>query len=159
MNDMIIRNVWKDVKEPLEVHEDNRGIISDIFYKENIEHVAIIKSKKGVRRGDHYHKETTQHVLITKGSLIYVYMPSDKSSPVKHILVKAGEMVTTSPFEIHTLLFPEDNEFIVFSSGPRGGHDYEKDTYRVEPLNLPKEIENFVSSELELIRKKHEVKN
>ena len=60
---MIIKNVWKDIKEPLEIYEDNRGAIADIFYKENIEHVAIIKSKKGVRRGDHYHKETTQHIL------------------------------------------------------------------------------------------------
>ncbi len=66
---MIKRNVWKNVEAPLEVHEDNRGVIADIFYKSGIEHVAIIKSKKGVRRGDHYHKETTQHILITLANL------------------------------------------------------------------------------------------
>ena len=155
---MIIRNVWKDVKKPLEIHEDNRGFIADIFYKENIEHVAIIKSKKGVRRGDHYHKETTQHILITKGSMVYVYMPSDKSEPVKHILLKEGDIVTTLPFEIHTLLFPEDNEFVVFSSGLRGGKDYEGDTYRVEPLELPEEIRTLISDDPKLMRQKHEVK-
>ena len=154
----IKRNVWKDVKEPLEVHEDNRGVIADIFYKENIGHVAIITSKGGVRRGDHYHKETTQHLLMTKGSLVYVYAPADKPSQVKHVLAKVGDLVSTGPFEIHTLLFPEDNEFIVFSSGLRGGKDYEKDTFRVEPLVLPDEIKNLVSQNSNLIRKDHEVR-
>lgn len=153
-----IKNIWKDVEAPLEMHEDNRGKIADIFYKANIEHVAVITSKKGVRRGDHYHKETTQHMLMTKGSLIYVYQPVDKSAPVKYVTVKAGELVTTKPLEIHTLLFPEDNEFIVFSSGLRGGQDYEKDTFRVGPLELPEEIQGRVSENPELQRQKHEVK-
>ena len=48
---MIKRNVWKDVKEPLELHEDDRGRIADIFYQENIQHVAIIDSKAGSLRG------------------------------------------------------------------------------------------------------------
>ncbi len=155
---MEIKNVWKDVEAPLEMHEDNRGAIADIFYGENINHVAIIKSKKGVRRGDHYHKETTQHVLITKGEMIYVYQPVDKSQPVKHILMKEGDIVSTHPLEIHTLLFPSNNEFVVFSSGLRGGKDYEKDTYRVTPLVLPEEIKSLVSSSPELQRQKHEVR-
>ena len=37
--------------------KDKRGSISDIFYKKNINHVAIIKSKKGALRGNHYHKK------------------------------------------------------------------------------------------------------
>ena len=156
---MIIRNIWKNVKEPLEVHEDNRGIIADIFYKDDIGHVAIINSKKGVRRGDHYHKETVQHMLITKGSLIYVYQPVDKSQPVKYERISKDEVVTTHPYEIHTLLFDEDNEFIVFSSGLRGGKDYEKDTYRVEPLDLPEDVRNLVSDNPELMRQKYEVRN
>jgi hypothetical protein len=96
---------------------------------------------------------------MTKGSLVYVYAPVNKPSEVKHILAKNGDLVTTNPFEIHTLLFPEDNEFIVFSSGLRGGQDYEKDTYRVTPIKLPKEIENLVSKNPELLRQKHEIKN
>jgi len=154
----MIRNVWKDAKSPLEIHEDNRGKIADIFYKENIEHAAIIKSKKGVRRGDHYHKETTQHMLITKGSLVYVYAPVDDPSSVRYLLAKEGDVVSTPPFEIHTLLFPKDNEFVVFSSGLRGGQDYEKDTYRVKPLSLPNEIEGLISKDVDLTRKQHEIR-
>ncbi|MSS74266.1 hypothetical protein EXS72_01360 [Candidatus Pacearchaeota archaeon] len=155
---MKIVNVWTQVEPPLQFHEDNRGKIADIFYKSGIEHVAIITSKKGVRRGDHYHKETTQHMLMTKGSLIYVYRPVDKSQPVKYILAKEGQLVSTPPFEMHTLLFPEDNEFIVFSSGIRGGQDYEKDTYRIDPQEIPTEIKKLVSEEVSLIRKEHVVR-
>ena len=45
---------------------DLRGNISDIFYDHPIDHVAIINSKKGAFRGDHYHKFTTQHIFMTK---------------------------------------------------------------------------------------------
>lgn len=155
---MQIRNVWKDVPAPLEVHEDNRGVIADIFYKEDIEHVAIITSKKGVRRGDHYHKETTQHMLITRGSLICVHQPVDKSRPLEWVHAKQGDLVTNVPYEVHTLLFPEDNEFIVFSSGVRGGQDYEKDTYRVEPQQLPPELVKLISDSPDLVRQQHVVR-
>ena len=155
---MIKRNVWHGVQPPLEVHEDNRGVIADIFYKADIQHVAIITSKKGVRRGDHYHKKTTQHMLMTKGSLIYVYQPVDKSQPVKYELIKTGEVVSTNPFEIHTLLFAEDNEFLVFSEGPRGGKDYEEDTYRADPLPLDTEHAKLISADPSLLRQKHEVR-
>ena len=46
--------------------KDKRGSIKDIFYKKKINHVAIIKSRAGGRRGDHYHKKTTQWMLIPK---------------------------------------------------------------------------------------------
>ncbi len=155
---MKIVNVWTQVEAPLEFHEDNRGKIADMFYKSDLQHVAIITSKKGVRRGDHYHKHTTQHMLMTKGSLVYVYQPVDKSQPVKHVLVKEGHLVSTPPYEIHTLLFPEDNEFIVFSSGIRGGQDYEADTYRVTPQEIAPEIKHLISTDTNLVRKEHLVR-
>ena len=42
-------------------------------------------------------------------------------------------MVTTPPFEVHSLEILTDNQFIVFSWGKRGGKDYESDTFRVRP--------------------------
>jgi dTDP-4-dehydrorhamnose 3,5-epimerase-like enzyme len=110
---------------------DERGSISDIFYKAQLEHVAIIESAKGgLIRGNHYHKLTTQHIFITKGSLRYWYQPVDKSEPVKSVLVKEYQLVSTPPFEVHALEILEPNQFVVFSSGLRGGNDYEADTFR-----------------------------
>lgn len=110
---------------------DARGQISDIFYKAAIEHVAIIESKQaGLIRGNHYHKLTTQHIFMTKGSLRYWYQPVDKSLPVQSVLVQEYEMVSTPPLEVHALEILEPNQFVVFSSGLRGGQDYESDTFR-----------------------------
>lgn len=115
------------------IFEDDRGDIADIFYKHPIDHVAIINSNKGALRGNHFHKKTIQHMYITKGSLRYYYLNVDDDyNNVKSIVVKEGEMVTTPPYEIHTLEILENNQFIVFSEGSRGGKDYESDTFRVK---------------------------
>lgn len=131
------KNVWVDVKEPLEMHEDERGKIADIFYNENIQHVAIIKSKKGVLRGDHYHKNTVQHMLMTKGVMEYWHKPVDSDEPAKCEILKVGDLISTPVNEIHALKMIEDQEFIVFTEGKRGGKDYESDTFRVTPSIIP----------------------
>lgn len=114
--------------------QDERGDISDIFYNHPVDHVAIINSKKGVFRGDHYHKFTTQHMYMTRGSLRYYYRKfSQENDKVKSVVVGEGEMVTTLPYEVHALEILENNQFIVFSEGLRGGKDYESDTFRIFP--------------------------
>ena len=106
----------------------------DIFYKKNIQHVAIIKSKPNVRRGDHYHKKTTQWMYITKGSLEYWYKSLNSKTKPKMKLLKVGDLVETPPNEKHALKIGKNgNEFIVFTMGKRGGKDYEGDTYRFKP--------------------------
>lgn len=132
---MKVINVFNKGNENLEVHQDDRGIIADIFYNTNIEHVAIIKSEPNAIRGNHYHKETTQSMLMTKGSLEYWYKPVGSDEPAKMYLCKVGDLITTEPYEIHALrITDEGNEFIVFSEGKRGGMDYESDTYRVDSI-------------------------
>lgn len=118
--------------------KDKRGTITDIFYKEKINHVAIIKSKKGVRRGDHYHKKTTQYMYITKGMLEYWYKKLNSKSKAKMKILKPGDLVKTPPLEMHALKMLSSNEFIVFTVGKRGGKDYESDTYRFSPSLIKK---------------------
>jgi quercetin dioxygenase-like cupin family protein len=117
--------------EDLELHTDERGRIVDVFYKDNINHVAVVDSKKGSIRGNHYHKTSTQYMLMTKGSMEYWYRRVGDLVP-KKVLLKVGDIVETPPNEIHTLIILEDNQFIAFSKGLRGGKDYEKDTFREE---------------------------
>ena len=132
---MILRNIYKDLQKPLEIFEDERGIITDIFYKYEIEHVAQIDSKPNIIRGNHYHKETTQHMLMISGSMEYWYKDLDSKEKPKVVYLKKGDLISTPPFEIHTLKIGKDgNSFIVFSAGLRGGKDYEADTYRVDPI-------------------------
>ena len=132
---MKIRNIWKDVKEPLELHTDDRGSIVDLFYNEDINHVATVTSEPNAIRGNHYHKETTQHMLMTKGSLEYWYKPVGSNETAQMIVASEGDLVSTGPNEIHALrIGPEGNEFVVFSQGIRGGKDYESDTFRVDNI-------------------------
>ena len=133
------RNIWKNILDPLELHEDNRGRIVDVFYKDIIDHVAVIDSKAGHDRGNHYHKQTTQHILITKGALEYWYKPLDSNEPAKYELSVVGDLISTPPDEIHALRIVEDNQFVVFSQGLRGGKEYEKDTFRVEQSIIPED--------------------
>ena len=94
--------------------EDDRGTISDILYKDNINHVAVITSKKGALRGNHYHKETTQYIFMNEGCLRYWYADIG-SDDVQSILVERGWLVETPPREIHALECVTDSIFTVFS--------------------------------------------
>jgi mannose-6-phosphate isomerase-like protein (cupin superfamily) len=132
---MIKRNIKDITGTELELHEDDRGSIVDLFYNEDINHVAIVASEPNVIRGNHYHKETTQHMLMTKGSLEYWYKPVGSNEKAKMIVAREGDLVSTGPNEIHALrIGPKGNEFIVFSQGTRGGKDYESDTFRVNNI-------------------------
>ena len=111
---MIVRNIYTDKKDPLEIFKDERGKIMDIFYKDDIQHVAQINSEPNVIRGNHYHKETTQHMLIISGSMEYWYKNLDSNEKPKMVLLKKGDLISTPPLEIHTLKIGKDgNSFIV----------------------------------------------
>jgi len=129
---MYNKNVWKDVKSPLELFKDKRGEIADIFYKKDINHVAIVRTNPNSIRANHYHKQSTQHMLITRGSLEYWFKSLDSTSDPEMVVLKEGDFISTPPLELHALVIRDDgNEFIVFSEGVRGGSDYESDTFRV----------------------------
>ncbi len=132
---MKIINVFDNSEGGLEVHTDPRGVIADVFFSAQINHVAIIRSGPFAERGNHFHKNSTQSILITKGSLEYWYKDSRDNSPPKMVLTKVGDLITSAPFEIHALrILGEGNEFIAFTEGQRGGADYESDTFRVESI-------------------------
>jgi len=129
---MEVRNIYKDIPAPLELHEDSRGRIVDVFYQTDIQHVAVIDSNDGALRGNHYHKHTTQHYLMTSGAMEYWYKPLGSDKPAECVVIRKGDLLTTPPDEIHALRVIEPNtQFVVFTAGKRGGKDYESDTYRV----------------------------
>lgn len=125
-------NIWKNDDPSLETHSDFRGIIADVFYDSNIHHIAMINSKKGATRGDHYHKETTQYTLVLKGKLQYWHRKVESNQKAKMVTMGRGDMIKSPPLIIHSFRFLTDNQMIVFTIGKRGGMDYEKDTYRIK---------------------------
>ena len=131
---MRIINVYQQ-NENLEIHTDERGSIADVFYNCEIHHVAVIKSNPGAIRGNHYHAKTTQHILITSGNLEYWYRDKNAVGKGKFVVANPGDLVTSDSNEIHALrIGPAGCEFLAFSSGERGGKDYESDTFRVDSI-------------------------
>lgn len=114
--------------------KDDRGEITDIMVKENIDYVTLITSMQGSARGNHYHKKTDQWVYILTGKIkMLTQMPDE---PVIVTILEIGDLAKTGFMERHTMVALEDSAFMVFTRGPRGGDDYETDTYRLsEPLS------------------------
>ncbi len=120
---MIIKKIRPDF-------QDHRGIIQDILVHEPIEHVTVITSKKDVIRGNHYHKETIQWVYLYSGKL--KSLTQKDGEKVVSLIIEPGDLLKTEKMEKHALEALEDSVFFVFTKGPRGGEDYEADTYRLE---------------------------
>ena len=118
----------KKLKQKI-MHRDSRGIIVDLLEKKKINSVTFITQKKGKIRGNHYHKKTIQWNYLLKGKILLV--AQKKNSPIKKIILNVGDIVVTEKNEKHAIKALKNSEFLVFTQGPRGGKDYEKDTYRL----------------------------
>ena len=127
-------NIYDNPYESLGDFKDDRGRITDLFYKVNLNHVALIDSKPYTIRGNHFHKYTTQHIYIISGSLEYWYKNSEMSEALFEICLP-GDVITSTENEIHALRVSSDGcLFMAFTEGMRGGKDYELDTIRVPSI-------------------------
>lgn len=110
--------------------KDNRGYIKDLLEKKNINAITFITQKKDKVRGNHYHKKTIQWNYLLKGKIkIFAQIKGEKT---KSVILKVGDLVVTEKNESHAIKAVKDSEFLVFTQGPRGGKEYENDTYRLK---------------------------
>lgn len=116
--------------KPAPVFTDNRGSITDILAKVPLDAVTIIRSNKGVVRGNHYHKHTVQWIYLQSGRLRSLTQIGD--GPVVAGIMTPGDLLLTEALEKHAVVALEDSEFFVFTHGPRSGDSYEDDTYHLE---------------------------
>jgi oxalate decarboxylase/phosphoglucose isomerase-like protein (cupin superfamily) len=117
--------------------QDERGTIHDIFYMANMNHACIITNQPGAVRGNHYHKFTTQYTYILSGTLTYYSKTLGDEEPAHSLTAVPGDMIISEPYEIHAMRAGASGcAFIAFAEGPRGGEDYESDTYRVEDITV-----------------------
>jgi len=114
---------------------DFRGTITDIFVSEPHEHCSIIFTKKGGIRGNHYHKLSRQFDFLVSGKM-EVYGQVMGGKVIKKELWLPNSLVIWEPNEAHEFIALKDSVFVTFVDGPRGGDNFEKDTYRLEvPLH------------------------
>jgi quercetin dioxygenase-like cupin family protein len=109
---------------------DERGEITDLLESENINAVTIVTFRRGAIRGNHYHKQTTQWNYLMAGRIKLVsQVPGE---PVRETVMLPGDFVVTGPNVRHALVAIEESSLMVFTKGPRGGKEYETDTFRLE---------------------------
>jgi len=110
-------------------HKDKRGLISDLIEKENINAVTYITFNKNKVRGNHFHKKTIQWNYIISGRVIFV---SRIKGRIKKVIGKKNDLVKIDTKEEHALKALNNSEILVFTKGPRGGKEYENDTFRLK---------------------------
>ena len=118
--------------------EDARGTITDIFVRVPKEHCTIIHTKKGGVRGNHYHKLSRQHDFIVSGSM-KVYGQVVGQDTITEAVVGPNDLIVWEPGEAHEFVALDNTIFITFVDGPRGGSDFEKDTFRL-PTPLHEQV-------------------
>ena len=125
-----------EVKKVKTSFADARGKIIDIIANEPVQFATLITSTKGAVRANHYHKDTFQYLYVLSGKLRVVgQMPG---SPREEAIVTEGDLIVNVPEERHAFEALEDSAFVVLTRGPRGGEDYEKDTYRLDEPLIPR---------------------
>ena len=73
---------------------------------------------------------TTQWNYLIAGKInLVTQMPGEK---IVETIMLPGELTVTRPTDRHALHALEDSEVMVFTKGPRGGKEYESDTFRLD---------------------------
>jgi len=118
---------------------DERGHIFDIVDHETINAVTLITFKKGAVRGNHHHMKTVQWNYLISGKVLLRTRKSGQETV--DTIMAPRDLNVTGPDESHALLALEDSEMMFFTKGPRGGTEYENDTFRdAVPLIDPKNV-------------------
>jgi len=120
---MIIKKIESNFK-------DARGKITDILCNQQIDFVTIITNKKGSIRGNHYHKKTIQYLYVLEGSILVASQFEGKE--LKQKILKEGDLLLNEPYEWHAIKSLEKNKLLILTKGPRGGENYESDTFKLK---------------------------
>ena len=116
------------VKKIKPAFEDERGAIANIL-EEPISHVAIITSKKGSIRGNHYHPKQVQYEYLISGG--YESVSKDirkKDSKKEKRIIEAGDLVVTPPMVAHAMRFLKDSVMLNLTTGRRESHNLSEHT-------------------------------
>ena len=107
--------------------KDSRGAIYEFFKDEfQFQQVNILLSKKGSKRGEHYHQRMREYFFLISGD-IKVEIGNLKTKEREFFNVSPGESFVVEPFNIHTIYFEEDSELLVMYSDEFDESDLYKD--------------------------------
>jgi quercetin dioxygenase-like cupin family protein len=119
--------------EPIEPFKDDRGVIQPIV-DAPVGGCAVITSRPGAVRANHYHKTDWHYCYVLSGRIRYRHRPvGSEESPATEEF-GPGDVFYSPPMVEHSMEFLEETTFIVVSQLPRDHADYETDVVRVSDL-------------------------
>lgn len=95
--------------------------------------VAIIESKAGAERSNHYHREDGHWLYVISGAMLYYERRVGDVVYPSPMIVRAGQCVFTPPMVEHKTVFPVDTVLLSMSLRARDKASHEADVIRVEP--------------------------
>lgn len=107
--------------------KDARGEIYNIF-EGRIEHIALITSKKGTVRANHYHKKDHQYIYLVSGAFNSHSVDTRDTKKRQVLKVMPGDIVETPAFIAHAQEFTADSVFLALTTCQREEGKYEEDT-------------------------------
>lgn len=109
---------------------DERGVIQGLL-ECTTRSLAIMTSKKGSIRANHWHATDWHYCYLISGELIYSERPVGSDEKPVRTTIKAGQLFYSPPNVEHAMYFTEDSQFLTISRNPRDHETYEDDVKRV----------------------------
>lgn len=111
--------------------EDERGFIQNLLFT-NVQSIAIIKSKAGTVRSNHYHLTDWHYLYVVSGEMEYYERELGDNFTATHTVVKAGGMVFTPPMKVHKTVFTKDTVLVSCAKNVRSYEIHNKDMVKQE---------------------------
>lgn len=108
-------------------HTDGRGAICQVIGLPSRQ-VNYVFTRKGAKRGQHYHKENREFFYIIGGkAAVEAYSVKYPSEEERHVF-DTGDLFVIEPYTMHSFEFLEDTQMIVvYDLGVENGD--ERDIY------------------------------
>ena len=86
-------------------NKDERGELIQLISK-GFNQINVLKSIKGVKRGEHYHKENEEAFYVLSGTVI---VEAKKDGVKDRREFREGDFFVIPKFVMHSFYYPEDN--------------------------------------------------
>ena len=111
-------------------YEDERGQISNII-DADIKHIAIITSKKGSIRANHYHPVQIQYEYLISGEFeSYSKDLKKENAKVEKVIIDEKSLVITPPNIAHAMKFTKDSVMLNITTGARESSNFAEHTIK-----------------------------
>ena len=91
---------------------DERGDICQVLSITNSQ-VNFLFTKKGAKRGCHYHKNNREYFYIISGKVTITGYDADTHDNKQVLAFEKGQLFCVEPYTVHDFCFMEDTEMIV----------------------------------------------